>query len=275
MKIAITGANGYIGSALIKRCIEKGYSTVAVDLDNTYIDSRAEYLNINIFENTENLYDRLGCPNVLIHLAWRNGFVHNDIAHLEDLDKHYKFLSSMIDSGVKYLSVMGSMHEIGYYEGAIEPKTPCNPMSLYGIAKNSLRQALECYVAKKEIAFHWLRAFYIVGEDERSSSVFGKLIRSANEGKKEFPLNSGKNKYDFISIDELCEQIIAASVQDNVNGIINVCSGKPIALGERIEQFISDNNIDMKLNYGVFPDRPYDSPIVYGDDTKIKEILNP
>lgn len=275
MKIAITGANGYIGSALIKRCIEKGYSTVAVDLDNKYIDNRAEYLNINIFDYNENLFDRMGCPDVLIHLAWRKGFIHNDIAHLEDLDKHYKFLTSMIDSGVKYLSVMGSMHEIGYYEGAIEPNTPCNPMSLYGIAKNALRQALECYVAEKGIAFHWLRAFYIVGEDERSSSVFGKLIRSANEGKKEFPLNSGKNKYDFISIDELCEQIIAASVQDNVNGIINVCSGKPIALGERIEQFISDNNLDMKLKYGVFPDRPYDSPIVYGDDTKIKEIFNP
>ncbi len=275
MKIAITGANGYIGSALIKRCIEKGYSTVAVDLDNKYIDNRAEYLNINIFDNNENLFDRMGCPDVLIHLAWRKGFIHNDIAHLEDLDKHYKFLTSMIDSGVKYLSVMGSMHEIGYYEGAIEPNTPCNPMSLYGIAKNALRQALECYVAEKGIAFHWLRAFYIVGEDERSSSVFGKLIRSANEGKKEFPLNSGKNKYDFISIDELCEQIIAASVQDNVNGIINVCSGMPVALGERIEQFISDNNLDMKLKYGVFPDRPYDSPIVYGDNTRIKEIFNP
>ena len=31
---------------------------------------------------------------------------------------------------------MGSMHEIGYWEGAIDENTPCNPMSMYGIAKD-------------------------------------------------------------------------------------------------------------------------------------------
>jgi dTDP-6-deoxy-L-talose 4-dehydrogenase (NAD+) len=44
-------------------------------------------------------------------------------------------------------------------------------------------------------------------------------------------------------------------------------------LAERVEQFIEDNGLDIKLEYGAFPDRPYDSPCEYGDSTKINEIL--
>ena len=68
MKIAITGANGYIGASLVKKCLDFGHSDVAVDLENEYIDKRAEYINADIF-NDENLYQKFGSPDVLIHLA--------------------------------------------------------------------------------------------------------------------------------------------------------------------------------------------------------------
>ena len=46
-----------------------------------------------------------------------------------------------------------------------------------------------------------------------------------------------------------------------------------MSLAERVEQFIKEHNLDIKLEYGAFPDRPYDSPCEYGDSTKINEIL--
>mgnify|MGYP004427860353 FL=1 len=61
--------------------------------------------------------------------------------------------------------------------------------------------------------------------------------------------------------------------QTEITGIINVCSGKPVTLAERVEQYIKENNLDIQLDYGAYPDRPYDSPIVYGDTTKIRQIL--
>lgn len=273
MKIVITGANGYIGANLVKICIDAGHEVIAVDVNNDAIDNRAKFLNLNIFTN-DNIISRLDNPDAVIHLAWRNGFVHNDISHLDDLDNHYKFLTTLIDNNVKYISALGTMHEVGYHEGAIDENTPCNPLSLYGISKNALRQAIMLYAKDKNVNFSWLRGFYIVGDDLRSNSIFGKLLRKAQEGVKSFPLNSGKIKYDFINIDEFCHQILCATLQGNINGIINVCSGEPMTLGERVEQFISDNNLDIKLQYGVFPDRPYDSPIIYGDNKLIKKILN-
>lgn len=56
--------------------------------------------------------------------------------------------------------------------------------------------------------------------------------------------------------------------------IINCCAGNSIPLADRIEKFIVEHNLNIKLEYAVFPDRPYDSPCEYGYPTKINEILN-
>ena len=62
-------------------------------------------------------------------------------------------------------------------------------------------------------------------------------------------------------------------LQDEVAGIINCCSGKPLSLGEMIERFIADHGLNITLDYGKYPDRPYDSPGVWGDATKVDKVL--
>ena len=62
-------------------------------------------------------------------------------------------------------------------------------------------------------------------------------------------------------------------MQKEVTGIINCCKGEPISLAERVESFIKEHNLDIKLDYGAFPDRPYDSPCEYGNPDKINKIL--
>ena len=83
----------------------------------------------------------------------------------------------------------------------------------------------------------------------------------------------GENQYDFIDYEKFCEQVAKAIVQDDIYGIINICSGKPEKLSDRVERFILENNYDIKLLYGAFPDRPYDSKAVWGDDSKIRGIM--
>ena len=48
---------------------------------------------------------------------------------------------------------MGTMHEIGYWEGAIDENTPCNPLSMYGIAKDALRRCMIQYTQQKECIY--------------------------------------------------------------------------------------------------------------------------
>lgn len=272
-KVLVTGAGGYIGRHVVKTLLDMGCEVYAADFSFKGIDERATYVSEPIFSGEENIYERLGRPDVCIHMAWKDGFVHNSRAHMEQLSSHVTFLNNMINAGLPNLSVMGTMHEVGYWEGAITADTPCNPLSQYGIAKNALRQSLLLYAKDKPTAVHWLRAYYITGDDAHASSIFAKLVQAAEDGKKEFPFTTGKNLYDFIDVNELALQIAVSSLQNEYTGVINCCTGKPRSLADRVESYIKEHNFDIKLNYGAFPDRPYDSPGTWGDATLIQEIM--
>ena len=274
MKVLVTGANGYIGSKVVSRLCDLGVEVVATDFDNKNIDTRANFIKCNIFEQGGDLYSFFGSPDICLHLAWRDGFVHNSDKHMEDLSKHYFFVKTLVDSGLKQIVIMGTMHEVGYHEGSIDENTPCNPTSMYGIAKNALRKASEMYCENHDCKWQWLRAFYIYGDDEFGSSIFCKIRQAVKEGKKTFPFTSGKNKFDFIHIDDLVNQISKCIMQHKVLGVINVCSGKATSLGEMVEWYITKNKLPISLNYGVYKERTSESPCIYGDNRKIKVVLN-
>ena len=269
-KVLVTGANGYIGKNVINYLLNNNVEVVAADIS---LD-KVRKIETNIFENTDYFFSNLENVRTCIHLAWRNSFVHNSITHLEDISSHYKFLKKIYESGIKNINVIGTMHEIGYWEGEVDNNTATNPVSFYGIAKNSLRQSLKILDnSDKELLIKWLRVFYIQGDDKNNKSIFSKILQKEEEGAKTFPFTTGKNKYDFINIRLLAEMISKAALQTDITGIINCCSGKPVSLKEKVESFLKENNLKIKLEYGAFSNRAYDSPAIWGNNNIISKII--
>ncbi len=272
MKILVTGANGYLGRGIVKSLLDDGVDVVATDFNLKHVDDRATKIECDLF-SIKDPYAELGKPGVLLHLAWRDGFKHASKAHIEDFSKHCKFIDLFAQSEIKTISVMGSMHEVGKHEGAIDENTPCKPQNFYGIAKNALREVTQIMCRENEKTFLWLRGFYIVGNSREGSSIFAKIASAANQNQKVFPFTTGQNKCDFLNYDEFCDYVSKAVQQSSVDGIVNICSGNPEKLSERVERFIEDNKWDIKLEYGAFPERDYDSKEVWGNNTKLKMIV--
>lgn len=272
MKVLVTGANGYLGQGVVKSILDRNEEVVATDLNCGCVDDRATAVECNLFD-IEEPYEYFGRPDVLLHLAWRDGFIHNSDAHLVDLPKHFSFIRKMLKGELRRIVGMGSMHEIGFYDGCINESTPCHPMSMYGIGKNALRDSVVLLANQYSIPYQWLRGYYIVGNSKYGNSIFSKITTAEFEGKEVFPFTLGQNQYDFLDYTEFCNQVAAAVIQDKITGIINICSGKPEKLSDRVERFIRENNYRIKLKYGAFPDRPYDSKAVWGNNLKIQTIL--
>ena len=269
----MTGAGGYIGRPVTRRLLDEGFDVIANDCRADAVDPRATIVAGDILSSQDHVFERSGSPDTLIHLAWQDGFVHNSPTHMARLSDHIQFINAMATAGCQHIAVMGSMHEVGYHVGIVDETTPCDPLSQYGVAKNALRQSLLLSSTRQGFDLFWLRAFYIVGDDAHGSSIFAKILQAVAKGDTTFAFTSGVNQYDFIALDDLAAQIVASATQTKVTGVINTCSGRPVALGARVEKFIADNQLPIKLEYGAFPDRPYDSPLIFGDTTKIDAIM--
>lgn len=137
-------------------------------------------------------------------------------------------------------------------------------------AEKTLKRCLDS--KEKGTIFQWLRGFYIVGNTNDGSSIFSKIVQAAEKGQKEFPFTMGLNQFDFLDYDIFYQYVADAVEQTDVNGIINICSGRPEKLADRVERFIKENHFDIELQYGKFPDRPYDSKAIWGDNFKIRVI---
>ena len=124
MRVLITGAAGYIGRHVVKQVLDMGHEVIASDFRFDGVDPRAEQSRVSLFSGDKDIYEQFGKPDACIHLAWRDGFVHNSPAHMSDLSKHIEFCGNMMSGGLPILSVMGTMHEVGYWEGAIDEHTP-------------------------------------------------------------------------------------------------------------------------------------------------------
>lgn len=272
MKVLVTGAGGYMGLGIVERLLQADVDVIATDRNETFEINNCAYLKAELFE-IDDPFEFFGRPDVMLHLAWRDGFRHNSDAHIKDLDKHYFFIKKMCEAGLKRICVMGSVHEIGFFEGSVNENTPAEPQSNYGIAKNALRGLVTLVAKENGTKFQWIRGYYIVGNTHKGCSIFSKITKAENEGEKFFPFTDGTNQFDFISYEDFCEQVVAVVLQDEVLGIINCCSGYPEKIGERVERFIKDSGFSITLEYGAFPGRAYDSKAIWGDNKKICEIM--
>ncbi len=271
----VTGAAGYIGRHVVTALLDRGHRVVAVVRPGrgAEIDPRAQIHEADVLDPAFDVADLVDeTTRAFVHLAWQDGFTHNAPSHMLMLSAHYRLLTRVAELGVPRLSVLGTMHEVGYWEGAIDAETPTNPRSLYGVAKDALRSAL--FLALPEsVELAWLRCYYIYGDDRRNNSIFTRLLEAVERGDSTLPFTSGRNRYDFIDVRELADQIAVASTAPGVTGILNCSSGEPVSLADQVERFIADQGLPISLEYGAFPDRPYDSPAVWGDASRIRELM--
>ncbi|MDT0141099.1 NAD(P)-dependent oxidoreductase [Microbacterium sp. PRC9] len=273
-KVVVTGAGGYIGPHVVRGLLERDMDVVAVVRpgNTTQLDPRAERLEADILAPGFDPAVLADAAPRLVHLAWKDGFTHNSPAHMGQVSGHYSLLNALAERGVRRIVALGTMHEVGYWEGAVDEDTPTKPLSLYGVAKDALRKALPLSLPEMT-SLAWARCYYIYGDDRRNRSIFARLLEAVDEGRETLPFTTGKNKYDFIRVEELGRQLAALTAAEEVHGVVNCSTGLPVSLAEKVEEFIAENELPIRLEYGAFPDRPYDSPATWGNATRINAVL--
>lgn len=282
MKILVTGATGFIGNHLIPILLQSGHSVIAIGR-NQKKASAAEWYNkvrfitfdISILPKEESLYNLFDNPDVLMHLAWDGLSDLNDLIHVDkNLFSHYQFLKSYINSGGKHILVTGTCLEYGIQTGCLDEEMLVDPITSYGIAKNSLRQFLNVLGQNEsQFIFQWVRLFYMYGKGQHPRSVIPQLEEAILRGDKNFNMSGGEQLRDYLPVTKVAEYIARIAEQDEVVGAINCSSGRPIAIKTLVKEYAESFGSNINFNYGYYPYKEYEPMAFWGDNKKLKKII--
>lgn len=270
MRIAITGASGFIGRHVIETLRSHDAEIVAVTRDADRLSELPPSITIvemDIANADGNAFERLGRPDVLIHLAWDGLPNYKSLHHFEsELPRQYQFLKGLIEAGLPSLLVTGTCFEYGMHSGPMAADRQTKPNNPYGYAKDALRKQLQFLQAAQHFDLIWARLFYMYGEGQPRTSLYPLLKEAVARGDKVFNMSGGEQLRDYLPVEEVARNIAKLALARRDIGATNICSGKPISVRRLVEQWLLENNWKIELNLGYYPYPDYEPMAFWGED---------
>jgi dTDP-6-deoxy-L-talose 4-dehydrogenase (NAD+) len=112
------------------------------------------------------------------------------------------------------------------------------------------------------------------GKGQSPNSILSQLEAAIENGDKVFNMSGGEQIRDYLPVEKVAEYIVRISLQDKVSGVINCCSGKPISIRKLVEDYLKEKNKKIELNLGHYPYPDYEPMAFWGDNYKLKQIID-
>jgi UDP-glucuronate 4-epimerase len=248
MKYLVTGAAGFIGSAVVEKLVENGHEIVGIDNINDYYDPALKYARLKRIEHKNfrlvelDIADRESVTqlfesesfDLVIHLAAQAGVrysIENPHAYADsNLVGHLNILEGCRNTKVKHLVYASSSSVYG-----LNSKTPFatsdsvdHPVSLYAATKKSNELMAHSYSHLYDIPTTGLRFFTVYGSWGRPDMAPFIFTKKILDGETIDINNNGDMWRDFTHVDDIVEGVVRiADVIPNRDESWTVEAGSP------------------------------------------------
>jgi nucleoside-diphosphate-sugar epimerase len=202
-------------------------------------------------------------PTHAILLSWPGLPNYQEPFHItRNLPACINLIEQLVGAGLQRLVVAGTCYEYGLQNGALKEDQFTDPVNCYAIAKDTLRRVISSCYGQQSLQWCWARIFYPYGHGQNPNSLLPSLLKALEMGEKTFPMGSGRQLRDFITVNEVACQLLTLATHHHAQGIYNVGSGLPRSVLEIAEEAILSHRGNIRLEKGVFPDRS-DEPVAF------------
>ena len=268
MRCLVTGSTGFIGSHLVGMLLEKGCEVGVMIRPTSNLWRIQEYkLSLHILESDlagmKNIEDQIMefHPQILLHAGWQgvDKNQRDDVGQIRNMQDSLKLFDTCLKSGCQSIVGFGSQAEYGQTNRTLVEDMPTYPDTLYGAAKLLTGLLGERKCADLDVPFVWLRLTAAFGPKDDPSHLIPYVISTLLRGESPV-LTHGRQKWDYLYIDDVLNAIWDIITHSNARGIFNLSSGRAIAVSQICEMIRDWINPDLPLDLGKVP---------YPDDARI------
>lgn len=274
--ILVTGASGLIGRHLCPILMNRGWEVHATSLDPAMEGvpaNRWHQSNLLIPGEARRILMKVK-PSSLIHLAWfvAPGRWADEQENIDWTRASLELAREFVSAGGERLVVAGSCLEYDWNYGyCSETLTPCNPHTLYGSAKNSLRTILEPFMNRAGGSLAWGRPFMIYGPYEHQDRLIPAVVRSLLKDEPAL-CSHGRQIRDYLYVKDVAEAF-AWIAESNIKGALNICTGTPVTVAGMATKIGELMGRPELIRLGAIPAAQTDTPLVVGDQGRITNEL--
>lgn len=278
MLVLVTGATGFIGRHLIPELLNRGHKVMAISRDQNKAQTmpwfkEVQYFAVDLDTLEVDFLKNLSVPDILVHLAWKGLPNYNSLFHFEEnLFTSYNFIKKMVQIGVKQVLVTGTCFEYGIQYGPLSEDLVTNPVTAYGLAKDTLRKFLQQLNKKIPFILQWVRLFYLFGPGQNPNSLLEQLNMAIKNQQEYFYMSKGDQLRDYLSVEDAAQIISKIIEHPELTGIINCCSGRPVSVRSLVEDYLKKKNSKIKLYLGYYEYPDYEPLAFWGTAQKLNKL---
>jgi UDP-glucose 4-epimerase len=238
MRLLVTGASGFIGSAIAKRALALGHEVIGITSQNGS-NLGIECIDADLTNAAD--YSKLPAKvDAILHLAGQSSAGDSFKNPVGDLRQNTVSTVNLISYGIKAqafkIIYASSTAVYGNADGkAISESDPCDPLSCYGVGKLASEAYLEIY--KSELPYTAFRMFNVYGPGGslakmQRTAIGIYLIHAIKHGV--ISVAGSYDRYrDFIYIDDVVDIWLQAVKMDTMpNRPINLGTGTKTKIGD-------------------------------------------
>lgn len=241
LRVLVTGAGGFIGSALVRRLVELGAEVTAVArrpgrLDASATAYRFVPCDLRSLEQTRAAVARAR-PQVVFHLAAKPDGAEDTARMHSVIDHNIGALGNLLDSLVELPAVAlvyGDSAKV-YGNSGVPYRSDqrLEPMSTYAVSKQAGWGLIDVYRRVHGLQAVGLRPTLVYGPGQ-GFNLFSFLIAAIQSPRDEIALDGGTQTRDPVYIDDAVDAFIAAAER------IGQANGMNLPIGGNRETSVAD-----------------------------------
>ena len=274
-RVLVTGANGFVGSTIVKYLESSGYSVFPVvrlgsDISRIKsLDSKIEFCSEDLWTD---LLERIQ-PHTVIFADWAGVSAHwrDDESQKLNVLRWVSLSKACVRIGVGKLIALGSQAELGNSQIGATEQSPFRPTTKYGLAKSEAFQEILKVTNGGPTLFTWVRLFSVYGPLDNRNWVVPSVLRAISD-RKSIQLTACTQYWNFLHVKDLSRLVDMLLEMKSPPVLLHAANFQSLTLREYLEQLADLAGGREFLGFGILDD-PIKSQIQLMPSTTLASSL--